>query len=882
VRKGKAGREGAEPGQIAWWEFHHYAARPTIGVVRQDAAGRDYTELVTVRVAGDMDVHTHVAVPNTALAESGRLGSLHLDKLDGRIKEWGAVYQAFLASNLRRHGVEVVLDARTGMARLAAVPERVCEFFSKRSTNGDQAAREYAQAAGIDWDALGPDARIKLIKQGVQNPRLAKQDDLARDWTAWQQGTAQLGYRHRSVLRPGAIIPAVPREERLEYAYTAALPILDEELQWRARLNAGDVRAAAARGLIAAGIEAAEDVDAITRAFRTRGVQQDGRETALMWGTAADAQGRERIGVTTVLHQEQERELIALATAAAADKTAVLPIARIDAAVRQCAELDFTSEHGRRQRAVMDQLGTGGRLSAAIGVAGAGKSSLLTPLVRAWKAEGRTVHGIALAWRQADDLPAAGIDRELSRSLQSFSIRVAAGRTKLNRDSVVVLDEAALIGTRQLLDLLRMQRQHEFQLVLIGDPKQCQSIEAGPVISLLRKALGEKAIPELAGSIRQTDIEERETVLLWREGRAEEAIARKRDNGTLQIVPGGYQEAIAHIVNLWASLRDANRDNPDYQVTISGPTNQAAHEIATAIRERRRVAGEMGPDRVRLDAVDQLGRQYQLPLAAGDRVRLFDWVTAPYIDTRKNGCVGRNGSVLDVVAVDDAGMVLRTAQGREARVSFTDITDARTGRVRLGYGDVLTTHTVQGATVRDHIHAMPGGSRQVNAFTAYTSGSRHRHTSYLVTSAGAEQAEIQARRPLGDTRPIRENDVLNNMVRNLSRQPDKESALEFLKSAANVRRGAARGLQEGLRPGEARASTGRCRSTLAQTFARQREERGLNRPGRDAGQRLQNMRIAAARLREALPRVADAVTEVVRQARPALRQITGRARGRRR
>jgi molybdopterin-guanine dinucleotide biosynthesis protein len=52
---------------------------------------------------------------------------------------------------------------------------------------------------------------------------------------------------------------------------------------------------------------------------------------------------------------------------------------------------------------VIDKLAKGGRLAVAIGVAGSGKSTLLKPLVHVWRAEGRTVHGIALAWRQADD-----------------------------------------------------------------------------------------------------------------------------------------------------------------------------------------------------------------------------------------------------------------------------------------------------------------------------------------------------------------------------------------------------------------------------------------------------------------------------------------------
>jgi len=88
----------------------------------------------------------------------------------------------------------------------------------------------------------------------------------------------------------------------------------------------------------------------------------------------------------------------------------------------------------------------------------------------------------------------------------------------------------------------------------------------------------------------------------------------------------------------------------------------------------------------------------------------------------------------------------------------------------------------------EHIHAIPAGSRLVSAFGAYTSGSRHREQSFIVTSEGAERTEIVVRRPLGDQR-----EILNNIVRNFSQQPVKESALDMIDRADAIRRGTIRG-----------------------------------------------------------------------------------------
>jgi hypothetical protein len=218
-----------------------------------------------------------------------------------------------------------------------------------------------------------------------------------------------IDYRHRSVLRPGDITPALSRDERLETAYQAAMPLRGRQFDRRAVIDGADARVAAAKGLILAGIESAEDVSTLTRAFRERGIRRRGEDAALIWGTVAGARGRDRTAITTTRDEREEKILIATARAGGQNRSAALTPAKIDAAVRAFSDLDFSTEHGQAQRAVIDKLGTGGRISLAIGVAGSGKTTLLKPLVHAWQDDGRTVHGIALAWRQSDDLVEAGI-----------------------------------------------------------------------------------------------------------------------------------------------------------------------------------------------------------------------------------------------------------------------------------------------------------------------------------------------------------------------------------------------------------------------------------------------------------------------------------------
>ncbi|MBB5696047.1 MobF family relaxase [Muricoccus pecuniae] len=826
---GHGGREGEERGSLAWMTFDHFTSRPTVAVTRPDpVTGVMDTELHSVRVAGDPQIHSHCIVPNAMVTESGRLVAVNRDHLRNRIHEFGAVYQALLARNLRRAGIDVDLCERTKMARLPAIAEAVADEFSKRTRDAEGSARTEAMARGLDWDAMPTNARIDFLKGGAKESRRFKADDLA-NVEAWRTQAEAMGWTHRTAIGAGPRPAPQSREERLEAGYQTALPLLSEELAKRAVVLGTDARLAAVRGLIAAGIETTDDIGALTRAMAKRGVEQDGALTRLIWKEGSDG----RTKLTTELHVSQERELVALAKSAAADRSTALPSSVLAAAVARSG-LAFTGEHGQAQRKAMEALGTGGRFGVAIGVAGAGKTSMLRPLVDAWTERGREVWGVADAWRQATALQEAGVTDARTRALQPFLDGVEAGRFALSAQSVVVVDEVGRVGTRQMLHLLRLQQRHGFSVVAVGDDKQCQSIEAGPVIELLRKALGKEAVPEILTTVRQRTEREREIAGLFREGKARDALAMKREDGTAEMVPGGYREAVQRVAELWQERTEAGKATAaGYTVSISAPTNADARAISLAIRERRRAAGELGADRASIQATDQNGATYSLPLAEGDCVRLFARTRATFTDEqgrRKSANIGDNGSVLEVVRVQPRdGIHLRAESGKVGFVPWAALRDEGSERIKLAHGDCRTIDSSQGLTSDEHINALPAGSRAVQGFKGYVAESRHRVSSWLVTSHGAELREAQDHRPLGVNDPLSASDLWDAVAKNLERQPVKESALAFVASVAAETRKAAHALQEGLRVQEARAAAGQAPTTLRRTFDLRRAKEAVAR-----------------------------------------------------
>jgi hypothetical protein len=186
---------------------------------------------------------------------------------------------------------------------------------------------------------------------------------------------------------------------------------------------------------------------------------------------------------------------------------------------------------------------------------------------------------------------------------------------------------------------------------------------------------------------------------------------------------------------------------------------------------------------VEVRAIDRNSKaEYTMPLAVGDKVRLFDRVWG----------IGSNGHVVEVLAASDLGMRVRTASGKEGDIKWSQLQRERGEPVGLAYGYAQTIHTAQSQTVERAIVGLPDGSRSVNAFAAYTALSRHEQRVTLVVNEAAERRQVFGRQMLGSQEAVTEADVIRNLANNLSRQPEKTSATALLARAAEVYRGTVR------------------------------------------------------------------------------------------
>ncbi|WP_249193839.1 AAA family ATPase [Gluconobacter wancherniae] len=569
-----------------------------------------------------------------------------------------------------------------------------------------------------------------------------------------------------------------------------------EDFRTAAVLDRDTFRTHAARGLIASGIEGMQDVERIADLIQERGIEIDGQQVRFL---EREQDGRLRVATSAQI--ALEKDMARLAGLSSRTRDGALSDEQISAAVARSG-LDFTREpaHGAAQLAAINALGQAGGLGFLIGVAGSGKTTLLKPLVDAWQEDGRTVIGAAIAWRQADALKDAGISQ--TYAMTPLLDGLAQGKIVLNRQSVLVLDEVSQVSPRQLLEILQLQQEKGFALRVVGDREQAQAIEAGDAVELLLRVMPKEARPELLSTIRQKSARGRQIASMFRSpgrdlsqtedeqkkadiARAREAIDMKRKDGTIRLVGGDHDQVVEQIADLYLRRRDMlTQAGSQRGITMSAPTNEDVMDLSRAVRDRLRKRGEIGQEEIVKAAIDQRGVTYELPLAVGDRVRLFA-KTSVRVDTargRRWRDLGSNGDFTTVKGWSDEGLVLQNAKGREGLVPWTRLADPKTGRIRLGFGHAMTVDAAQGVTSDEHINAMPRGSSAMTGFTSYVAESRHVHRCWTAVSEGSLREAETFSRALGDIRPVTVTDLYQRLASDMGRHPYKSLAVDLAKA----------------------------------------------------------------------------------------------------
>jgi conjugative relaxase-like TrwC/TraI family protein len=534
---------------------------------------------------GDPLLHSHLVIANRVQGPDGRWTALDGRDLYRHRLAADAIYRATYQRELvRTLGVEWTAADSHGNRELHGMPEELVRSFSKRTGQID-----------AELDRLVADGRERtprLVKWAVHATRKPK-DHEAPDtlYGRWRQEAAERGHDPDTLVRQ--VTGRTANRDQDQTVSEEATRYLFDHLAGPDGLTASastftrpEVLVALGAGLAGTGRTELEVLADRFLAQRAVSVVADRALEERRWSTP------ELLAV--------EQQLVTSATGRTGEQTAVAS----HEAVREALVAHPTA--GTDQQAMVRDLCQGGQgVAVVVGRAGTGKTFALGVARHAWQLDGYRLlatapTGIATMSLQGEGFEEVATCDRLLGDLDK-------GHELLDARTLLVVDEAGMVGSRKLTRLLEHADLAQAKVVLVGDDRQLAAIDAGGGFRALRLRLGAS---ELTENRRQQQAWEREALDLVRGGLVEEAVAAYQAHDRVVAADSKPAATLALLQDWWRAWQQADHD-PSQEVIVLAARRAEVDRLNTACQELQAARGHLGPERLQVE---------DRRLAVGDRV----------------------------------------------------------------------------------------------------------------------------------------------------------------------------------------------------------------------------------------------------------------------
>lgn len=473
---------------------------------------------------------------------------------------------------------------------------------------------------------------------------------------------------------------------------------------------------------------------------------------------------RGRWSITTKEVLREEREMVELAKQGGEIKPLYKEIPPM--------ELD-----GQQANAVAHILTTSHRVSIVMGAAGTGKTKLLQTAEKLITQAGKKVMVVAPTAEASKGVLVADGFKDANTVARLLTDKEMQNQLK---DQVLWVDEAGMLGTKDMLALLRLSKATNAQLVLGGDTRQHASVVRGDALRILNTVAGIRAA-EVSKIYRQKSFHYKTAVEDLSKGKVASAFGRLENMGAIQEVDPlkPNDELVKDYVALIKKGKSA---------LVVSPTHKQGDDVTNAIRTKMKREGLLGKkelsatrltnlnlteaqksdwrnfsegqvvqfnqnlkkvkrgsqwvvnkaDNKSVLIVNSKGDEYILPqgnsqsfdvlemstvnIAQGDKIK----ITRNGFDEKYNRL--NNGQTMDVVSVNRKGEIkLRNNQGKK-------IYEINKEFGHLDHAHCITSYAAQGKTVDHVLISQPAGTfAATDARQFYVSVSRGKETARIYT-----------------------------------------------------------------------------------------------------------------------------------------------------
>ena len=429
----------------------------------------------------DPQLHTHCLIFNAARTqEDGKWRAMHQYPVYSWAKAAGAVYRNALSWNLReRLGTRMEQYGPDGaFTRIEGMPEDLQVFWSKRRKT------IVAKAGELGIPSLGNASRMAGVNKLTRAGKSHDNDPEVRHGR-WQEEAQGFCEREELVAAVTGNEVDIGREQIRELTDRLDdLPahLAREEAVFR-RPDMVEAAANAAAGLI--GPEALKT--AIERLRRNPEIERLEPKKP----TAESLAGMVHTQVYSTRHNlGLEQAVKDMASSMASDAGHGLPEEAVALKVETLLDRNYPLSQ-EQSMAIRHATVHGGRVAVIEGAAGSGKTTTLRPITDLHREHGYEIVPTAVAWRTA---VALGDDCDARPCCVDKLLKLAAkGQLEIGRRTLIVVDEAGMLSTRQAHHILQLSERHGAKVVFAGDTRQQQPVEAGPGLRLIR---------DIAGSVR--------------------------------------------------------------------------------------------------------------------------------------------------------------------------------------------------------------------------------------------------------------------------------------------------------------------------------------------------------------------------------------------